>query len=74
MDDAQDLPARYDQWRRDESISSHGRAERLADIVATLLRRSVPGDAIHRHESLNTLWLATRARDRTTFSSRTDRR
>ena len=50
MDNLQDLPARYGQWRRDEPIPYDDRAEQLADIVTALLRQSVPGESIQRYD------------------------
>ncbi|MFI7087737.1 serine/threonine-protein kinase [Streptomyces anulatus] len=50
MQYAQDLLARYGQWRRDEELSDGDRAEQLTGIVTTLLQQSVPSDSIQRYD------------------------
>ncbi|MGW7463745.1 protein kinase domain-containing protein [Streptomyces xantholiticus] len=46
MDEVQELLAEYGQWARDDTAPARERAERLAVIVAGLLRRSVPHSAV----------------------------
>ncbi|MFJ1742649.1 serine/threonine-protein kinase [Streptomyces microflavus] len=50
MQYAQDLLARYGQWRGDEELSDDVRAEQLTAIVTTLLQQSVPSGSIERYD------------------------
>ncbi|WP_327722305.1 serine/threonine protein kinase [Streptomyces sp. NBC_00490] len=57
MDDVQDVLTRYGQWRRDDTASYDDRTEQLADLVARLLRRTVPGDTLQRFDNADALGL-----------------
>ncbi|MFI2740709.1 hypothetical protein [Streptomyces sp. NPDC018711] len=46
MDEVQELLAEYGQLAKDDTDSSLGRARRLAELVAEVLRRTVPPAAV----------------------------
>ncbi|MFC9529026.1 protein kinase [Streptomyces sp. NPDC056975] len=46
MDEVQELLAEYGQWAKDDMASSVERAQRLAELVAALLRRTVSPAAV----------------------------
>ncbi|MFC8669020.1 protein kinase [Streptomyces sp. NPDC057199] len=48
MDEVRELLADYGQWQADDTATELDRTEQLADMVAALLRRYLPHDAVQR--------------------------
>ncbi|MCC9707383.1 hypothetical protein E4N62_20115 [Streptomyces sp. MNU76] len=47
MEQERELLVEYGQWRRNDTASAEDQLQQLADIVSTLLSRSVPADSMH---------------------------